>query len=207
MSTFRVMDFAEQVYTTAAQFLAQKGLEKCRGISERDFDALNSLNALKSLYKGAKASLLRMLDDMMMKEFETITNTFIESLKIYASRLELRTPTKYNPVNEYKTLSEETLKLTASKANSTNQSSNIDEKLIYETQVLAVIALLCAEFPNTTQMLLFEKCEVYATDGDDNDNSDGENRIGSFVDILTDVLCAIGHSVSYEMTMGNFINK
>lgn len=198
MPTFR---FAERVYVTAAKFLAQKGLEKYRGISERDFDALNILNALQSLYKGAKAS--RSLDDNMMKEFEAIINAFIEALKIYASRLELRTPTKYNPVNEYKTLSEETLKSTT--ATGAHPPSNIDEKLIYETQVLAVIALLCAEYPNIAQMLLFEKCEAQATDGDDNDYADGANRIGSFVDILTDVLCAIGHSVSHELTRKNLI--
>lgn len=187
--------FAAQVYTAAAKFLAEKGLGKCRGISERDFDTLNSLNALQSLYNGAKTSELRVLDDVKMMELEAITNMFIDALKMYVSPLELRLPTKYNPMSEYKILCDETLKATAVK----DQSSNLDEKLIYETQVLAVIALLCTEFPNATQMLLFKKCETGATDNNDNGDADGENRIGSFVDILTDVLCAIGHSVTFKL--------
>lgn len=172
-------------------------MEKYRGISERDFDTLNSLSVLQSLYNGAKAKQVSLLDDIVLKEFTDITNTLIEGLKIYASRLTQRTPAKYNPINEYKNLSEETLKLTAEMAKRTPASINCDEKLIYETQVLAVIALLCTEFSNATQTLLFDKCENCATDGDENEN--GENRVGSFVDILTDVLCAIGHSVSRRM--------
>lgn len=188
---------SDPIYTTAAEFLTQKGFEKYRGLSERDFDTLNSLSVLQSLYNGAKAKQISLLDDTMLKEFKRISNALIEALKIYASRLTQRTPTKYNPVNEYKTLSEETLKLTAKMAKeapaSTSASIDCDEKLIYETQVLAVIALICTEFENATQTLLFEKCESCATDNDENEQ--GENRVGSFVDILTDVLCAIGHSV------------
>lgn len=191
--------FAEKIYTTAAEFLTQKGFEKYRGISERDFDVLNSLYILQSLYSGAKAKRLNLLDDTIVKEFKAIANAFMEELKLYASRLTLRTPTKYNPINEYKILSEETLKLTAEKAKVTPALINCDEKLVYEAQVLAVIALLCTEFSNVTQILLFEKCEVRASDSDENENMDVENRVGSFVDILTDVLCAIGHSVTYNI--------
>lgn len=188
--------FAEQVYTTAAEFLIQKGFEKYRGISERDFDILNSLSVLQSLYTGAKSKRLNLLDDTMMKEFKFITNTFMEALKRYACRLTQRTPTKYNPINEYKILSEETLKLTAAMAKGKPASTICDEKLIYETQVLAVIALLCTEFSNTAQTLLFEKCENCVSDNENgNENMDGENRVGSFVDILTDILCVIGNSV------------
>lgn len=190
--------FSEQIYETAAEFLTQNGFEKFRGISERDFDTLNSLSVLQSLYNGAKAKQISLLDDILMKQFKGITNTFIEALKAYTSRLTLRTPAKYNPINEFKNLSEETLKLTAEAAKGTpSPSISCDEKLIYETQVLAVIALICTEFSNATQTLLFEKCEDYAADSDANENLHGENRVGSFVDILTDLLCAIGHSVSY----------
>lgn len=174
---------------------------KYRGISERDFDTLNSLSVLQSLYNGAKAKQLSLLDDTMMKEFKGITNALIETLKNYASRLTQRAPTKYNPINEYKTLSEETIKLTDEMAKGIPAPPlNCCEKLIYETQVLAVVAELCTEFTNTTQMLLFEKCEHCAMDSDENENGNGENRVGSFVDTLTDVLCAIGHSVIYEYT-------
>lgn len=173
-------------------------MEKHRGISERDFDTLNSLSTLQSLYNGAKAKRLRLLDNTMAKEFSAIVNTFIEGLKIYTGRLTIRTPTKYNPANEYRILSEEISKLTSSNnTNTADASVNVDEKLIYETQVLAVIALLCTDFPNTTQLLLFEKCEECVADAnaDGDNNMDDENRIGSFVDIFTDVLCTIGHSV------------
>lgn len=197
-------NFAEQIYIPAAEFLTKTGLEKRRGICERDFDTLNILSVLQSLYSGAKAKQLNSLDDTMMREFKLITNAFIETLKMYASRLTQQTPTKYNPINEYKVLSEETLKLTAAKAKNAPASTNCDEKLIYETQVLTVIALLCTEFSNVPQVLLFEKCEDCATDGDENENMDVENRVGSFVDILTDVLCAIGHSVTHKNPI--FIN-
>lgn len=190
--------FAEQVYTTVAEFLTQKGFEKFRGMSERDFDTLNSLSVLQSLYNGAKAKQTSLLDDILMKQFKGITNTFIEALKVYTSRLTLRTPAKYNPINEFKNLSEETLKLAAETAKGTPLTSiSCDEKLIYETQVLAVVALICTEFSNATQTLLFEKCEDCAMESDANENVNGESRVGSFVDILTDLLCAIGHSVSY----------
>lgn len=142
------------------------------------------------MYNGTKAKRLRLLDNDMMKEFIMITTTFIDGLKIYTGRLTLRTPTKYNPATEYKILSDETAK-------QTNHTADIDEKLIYETQVLAVIALLCTDVSNTTHTLLFDKCEELARN-DDDDEMDGANRVGSFVDILTDVLCAIGHSVSID---------
>lgn len=174
-------------------------MEKYRGVSERDFDTLNSLSVLQSLYNSAKAKRLRLLGTDMMNEFKVIANTFIDALKMYASRLTLRTPTKYNPIAEYKILSEETLKLAAEKAKSTPETITIDERLIYETQVLAVIALLCTEFPNATHLLLFEKCEESAVNDNENEEVDGENRTGSFVDVLTDVLCAIGHSVKYNI--------
>lgn len=179
-----------------------KGLEKHRGISERDFDTLNSLSTLHSLYNGAKAKRLRLLDSTMMKEFSSIANTFIEALRIYTGRLILRMPTKYNPANEYRILSEDISKSTAShSSNMPGASINVDEKLIYETQVLAVIALLCTDFPNTTQSLLFEKCEEFVANADDDNDMDDANRIGSFVDILTDVLCTIGHSVCNDLIL------
>lgn len=71
----------------------------------------------------------------------------------------------------------------------------MDEKLIYERQLLAVMALTITEYPDTTQTLLFGKCDEPTTNGDEDDGMGGDNRIGSFVDILADVLCNIGHSV------------
>lgn len=176
----------------AAEFLATKSLERCRGISERDFDTLNSLNALQSIYNGAKSKNLRVLDNNMMKEFTIISNAFIDALRSYASRLSLHTPTKYNAALECKILSEE-----MTKTNITNETTpTLDEKLIYERQMLAVIALLCTDYPNTTHSLLFEKCDEVSANDNDDVEMDGDNRIGSFVDILADVLCNIGHSVS-----------
>lgn len=181
---------------STAEFLTAKGLEKHRGISERDFDTLNSLNTLQSMYNGAKAKRLRQLDSTMMKEFIAIVNVFIEGLKIYTSRLTLRTPTKYNPATEYKLLSDEkSTTVTSNEADTPETTTNLDEKLIFETQVLAVIALICTDFPNATHSVLFDKCEETETNSDEDDEMNGDNRSGSFVDILTDVLCTIGHSV------------
>lgn len=174
------------------------GLEKHRGLSERDFDTLNCLNTLQSIYNGAKSRKLHALDNNMMKEFTAVANTFIDILKMYATRLALRTPTKYNPAAECKNLLEDLSKNTARNnlRDSDNEASekSTSEKLVYERQMLAVIALLCTDFPNTTQSLLFEKCEDSSATEDD--EMDGENRVGSFVDILTDIFCTIGHSVS-----------
>lgn len=182
--------------------MTTNGLEKHRGLSERDFDILNCLNALQAIYNGAKTQRLHALDRNMMKEFTEIINTFIEALKIYASRLPLRAPTKYNPATECKILSEELMKSTAANNNSPDTDSEDsetfnNEKLFYERQMLAVIALLCSDFSNTTQTLLFEKCEEHATGASADDEMDAEQRIGSFVDIFTDILCTIGHSVSF----------
>lgn len=167
-------------------------MERYRGISERDFDTLNSLNALQSIYNGVKSKNLRALDENMMKEFNIISKYFIRDLKNYASKLSLRTPTKYDAAMEFKLLSEE-----MTKTNSTNETMPpLDQKLIYERQMLAVIALLCTDYPNMTHSLLFEKCEEDSANDNDDDEMDGDNRIGSFVDILTEVLSKIGHSVS-----------
>lgn len=151
---------------------------------------------MQSIYNGAKAKKSRVLDNNLMEEVTIITNAFINILRNYAGRLTLQTPTKYNAALESKLISDEMAKTTTSNG-SIPTSTPVDEKLIYERQLLAVIALLCTDFPNTTQSLLFDKCEDSppSNDGAD-DEMDGENRIGSFVDILTDVLCNIGHSVS-----------
>lgn len=127
-----------------------------------------------------------MLESSLMKEFTLITNAFIDELKTYASRLTLRTPTKYDAPSECKQISEETTKTT----------TPVEEKLIYERQMLAVIALLCTDFSNATQLLLFDKCDESPANEGDDDEMDGVNRIGSFADILTDVLYNIGSSVS-----------
>lgn len=182
---------SESENVAAAEFLATRGTEKYRGLSERDFDTLKCLNALQSIYNGAKAKRLRELDTDSIKEITMITNAFIDAMKTYASRLTLRTPTKYNAALECKIISEEMAKTSGSDST----EILVDEKLIYERQLLAVIALLCTDFSNTTHLILFEKCEeASANDGED-DEMDGANRIGSFVDILTDVLYNIGYSV------------
>lgn len=179
--------FSEHTNIPAANFLSKKSLERYRGISERDFDILKCLNVLQSIYNGAKSNRLRTLDDKMMKEFTVIINAFIDALRNYFSRITLRTPTKYNAALECKLLSEDMAK---------TSSTPIDEKLIYERQMLAVIALLCTDFPNTTHSLLFAKCDVPEEKANQDDEMNGESRIGSFVDILADVLCNIGQSVS-----------
>lgn len=200
------MFIAEPSNIPAAKFLTAKGLEKYNGLVERDFDTLNCLNTLQSIYNGAKTQKLRSLDNHMMKEFTNITNAFIDSLKIYASRLAIRTPNKYNPGTESKILSEELAKNTAH--NNLHGSSDghlettlSNEKLIYERQLLAVIAILCTDFQNTTPALLFEKCEDSSSYTAEDDEMDGENRIGSFVDILTDVFCTIGYAVCFEQIL------
>lgn len=175
---------------SASAFIALKSIEKYRGLSERDFDTLKCVNILQSIYNGAKAKGLKALDNNLLKEFTMIINAFIDALKSYTSRLKLRTPTKYNAAMEAKLISEEMAKA------STTNTVLVDEKLIYERQMVAVIALLCTDFPNTTKVLLFEKCEEAPDNENQDDEMDGENRIGSFVDILTDVLYNIGHSVS-----------
>lgn len=197
--------------TSAAEFLTLKALDKNRGQSERDFDTLHYLSVLQSLYNGAKAQKLRLLDNNMMKEFTGIANTIAYALRIYTERLPRRTPTKYNSATEYKILSEQMSKALNSTVPLPNISGApelatcIDEKLIYEQQILAVIALLCTDFSNTSQSILFKKCEDQSTSPDEDIEIDGEQRIGSFVDILTDVLCIIGHSVSQFQSNIHFL--
>lgn len=193
---------AESSNISAASFLIAQGSEKYHGFCERDFYTLNCLNTLQSIYNGAKTQKLRALDTNLMKQFIEIINSFIEALKIYSSRLTLRTPSKYNPATECKILSEELSNKNTNSAYSdenadegSETSTSIDEKLFYERQMLAVISLLCTEFPNITQSLLFEKCEESPAFAAEDDEMDGEKRIGSFVDILTDIFYTIGHSV------------
>ncbi|XP_055300952.1 uncharacterized protein LOC129567734 [Sitodiplosis mosellana] len=191
---------ADPENVAAAEFLATKGTEKYRGLSERDFDTLKHLNTLHSIYNGAKAKKFRVLDNNSMKEIAIITNAFIDALKTYASRLTLRTPTKYNSALECKIISEEMAKATTANGSGSGTTEMlVDEKLIYERQMLAVIALLSTDFPNTTQLFLFEKCEESLSNDDEDDEMDGKNRIGSFVDILTDVLYNIGHSKTLSL--------
>lgn len=205
-----IIHLSEPEHVAAAEFLAIKGTEKYRGLSERDFDTLKCLNALQSIYNGAKAKKSRILNNNLIKEFIIITNAFIDALKTYASRLTLRTPTKYNSALECKIISEEVTKTTTSNGGTSGKTETmsppVDEKLIYERQMLAVIALICTDFPNTTQSLLLEKCEESSPNDGDDDEMDGENRIGSFIDILTDVLYTIGTSVRrFETEKNSFI--
>lgn len=183
-----IMHISEPTNIPAANFLTSKSFERYRGISERDFDILKCLSALQSIYNGAKSNKLQMLDDNMMTEFTVIMNAFITTLKNYGNRLPLRTPTKYDPVLEHKILAEAMTKITISE----------DEKLMYEKQIIAVIALLCTHFSNITRSLLFDKCEA-GSDDDDDDEINGESTVGTFVDILADVLCNIGLSVCLFM--------
>lgn len=192
--------YLDSLNIAATEFLATTCLEKYHGDVERDFGILNCLNELQSIYNDARSKKLRALDNTMAKEFTRITNQFIDALRFYAVRLPLHTPSKYNPALEFKILSDE-----MAKSNNSNGTSlpPADEKLFYERQILAVVALFCTEFPQTTQSLLFEKCERVETtpnymeddaNGDD-DEMDGDNRVGSFIDILIDILSKIGHSV------------
>ncbi|XP_031634094.1 uncharacterized protein LOC116347582 [Contarinia nasturtii] len=174
----------------AADFIAAKGVEKYCGLTERDFDTLKCLNALQSIYNGAKRRRMRVLDTDSVKEIISITNAFIYAMKSYANRLCLRVPTKYDAGLEAKLISDEMAKPTA---------NLIDDKLIYERQILAVISLLCTDFSNVTEIILFEKCEDQETNTDDDDEMDVENRAGSFVDILTDVLFKIGLSKTLSL--------
>lgn len=172
-------------------------MEKYCGLSERDFDTLKHLNALQSIYNGAKARGTHVLDDNSLKEVTIITNSFIDAMKIYASRLTLRVPSKYDAPLECKIVAEEMSKTAASQVSDDSdwKMPPVGEKLIFERQMLAVISLLCTDFPNVTQTLLFEKCEDSDTE---DDKMDGENQMGTFVDMLTDVLDKIGHSVSKD---------
>lgn len=180
---------SEPTNIPAVNFLTSNSLERYRGISERDFDILKCLNALQSIYSGAKSNNLKMLGDNMMSEFTVIMNAFINTLRNYMNQLTLRTPTKYDAALESKLLAEDMTKTTMP----------ADEKLMYEKQMLAVIALLCTHFPDITHTLLLEKCDAGNDDEEEDDvDMNGERRIGSFVDILADVLCNIGQSVCFQ---------
>lgn len=159
---------------TASHFLTEKCSETYQRLSEKDFEMLSNLNVLQSLYNASQLTSEPSLDDDSTAQMLMIAANLIDTLRNYSDRLDMPAPCKYNPTVEYKAL-QETMKRRADTALPT-------EKLVYERQILAVIALFCSEYEHIVESLLFERLDKIQPHLDDkkptahcNDNQPAPN--------------------------------
>lgn len=176
----------------AANFLTSKCMETYQRLSEKDFEVLSNLHVLQSLYNATKTNISPKIDESAKNHIIMITTNLIEILRNYYVEC-LEPPNKYNPSAECKSISDSII------GESPTESSSASEKLVYERQMLAVIALFCADFPIISESLLFDRLEIEQQQIDGEIQQIGvENGNESFIKVITDVLRKIGYSVSFS---------
>lgn len=166
-------------------------METYQRLSEKDFEVLSNLHVLQSLYNATKTNITPKIDESTKKHIIMITTNLIDILRNYFVEC-LEPPNKYNASVECKIIADSIVEAQS------ESSSSGSEKLVYERQMLAVIALFCADFPTISESLLFDWLEIEQQQIDDEiQQMEVQNENESFIKVLTDVLCKIGYSVSF----------
>lgn len=173
------------------------------------------MHALQAIYTSANHTKQYKLDDKTKTQISTQVSELMFVLRSHVDRLEVPPQNRFNPLFEYQRISSSFAGLSVSNNNSTNgvsgvsirQSSVVNqekpmifgEKLIYERQMLAVIALFCENFHGFATSILSDKIEQLQLPAE-NPNNENEMettvRDQTFVDMLADVLTIIGFSVN-----------
>lgn len=136
---------------SASNFLTEKCTETYQRLSEKDFEMLSNLNVLQSLYNASRLTSNPRLDDSTTTQLFLIAANLIDALRSFSDRLDMPAPCKYNSTVEFKAIQEAMTR----PANTAMAS----EKLVYERQILAVIALFCSEYKHIVDSLLFERLD------------------------------------------------
>lgn len=149
---------------------------------------LSNLNVLQSLYNATNLESSARLDEAACSQLLMIATNLVDVLRNYSERLDMSAPCKYNPSIEHKNISEAMVRPT--------KPTPVSEKLVYERQILAVIALFVSDYSHVGESLLFDRLNITNADMGDVEVIDLEYGDVSFIEALTDVLHRIGCSVS-----------
>lgn len=141
----------------------------------------------------------------MKKHITIMTTHLIGVLLNYARQLEVRPFHKYNPSAEHKLISDSVISDVNYQCRTSNipemQKSSktiVSEKLIYERQMIAVIALLCGQHSCILDSLLHDIIDtdlITNAEGEQDENLKTENQHESFMNCLVKILRLIGYAV------------
>lgn len=149
---------------------------------------LSNLNVLQSLYNAARLEAGERLDDAATTQLLMIATNLVDVLRNYAERLDMPAPCKYNPSLEHKNISDAMARPL--------KSASVSEKLVYERQILAVIALFVSDYAHIGESLLFDRMDTIQLAPAEIEVIDVEYGKESFIEALIEVLHRIGCSVS-----------
>lgn len=153
-------------------------------LNQKDATILKHLQYLQMIWNQIDQIKQCRPDEIRIKQIFALAAELIFSLQIYSQQLDLSNFVKYNPTVEYKQLSE------AVRKQELNKCAN--EKLIYESRMLSVLALICNRCASLTKVLFDQLARIDSTEieviTDENE---------CFVDALADILKTIGFAVSF----------
>lgn len=155
--------------------------------SEKNTSLLRHLHNLQSILNQVNATKHSHRDERIMQQICNLIDELKAFLLNYAMRLDLPSYTKYNPTVEFRHLSEAERRKNEALAKSAIKC----EKLIQESRIITIIALLCRTWPILTQALLSRRQPKPSVDGNQNEG-DVEP---SFIETLIEVITAIGFAV------------
>lgn len=177
-------------------------MEILRGVYDKDNEFQNNLHLLQSIYNGTQSIGFSSFDGRTMKQINYIATYLIGVLINYVRQLELKPFNKYNPSAELKIISDNLINDISDKNHLRGIGcqtvsprmirNSVCEKLIYERQMLAVIALLCNQHPCIPNRLL---CEPINIDQLPVSDGVGSKNDCTFMTCIVTILSAMGSAV------------
>lgn len=194
--------FLEKSNKAALNFIASTSMEMLRGFNDKDNEFQNNLHLLQSIYNGTQIIGFSTLNGKTTKQINYIAKYLIGVLMNYVRQLELKPFNKYNPSAELKVISDNLINEISNKNHLREVGcqtisprlikSSACEKLIYECQMLAVIALLCNQHPCIPNILLYEQMNIIQLPASDGMVSESDCSFMTYIDTI---LSAIGSAV------------
>lgn len=201
-SLFTFFFFSEKSDKAAVDFITSTSIEILRGLNDKDNEFQNNLHLLQSIYNETQTIGFTTFDGRTMKQIKYIATYLIGVLMNYVRQLELKPFNKYNPSAELKMISDNLINEMSNKDHLRGVGcqtisprlikSSICEKLIYELQMLAVIALLCNQHPCIPNRLLCEPISINKLPAADGVVSESEC---TFMTCIVTILSTIGSAV------------
>lgn len=188
----------------ASNFIKVTSLDTQKGLNDRDSELQNNLHALQSIYNGSNVTGFPQFDEKTKKHITTIVTYLIGVLLNYVRQLEMRPFNKYNPSAEHRVISDSIINT----SNLNHQCSAlmmptqpkltktpVYEKLMYERQMLAVIALLCSQHSCIANSIMYDQLDIVNISSVEGDMIELEKKNHSFIGCLVHILHFIGYAV------------
>lgn len=201
----------EKSNKAAVDFIASTSMEILRGFNDKDNEFQNNLHLLQSIYNRTQIIGFSTFDGRTMKQINYIATYLIGVLMNYIRELELKPFNKYNPSAELKVISDNSINEIYNKnhlrgvgcqtISSRLIKSSVCEKLIYERQMLAVIALLCNQHPCIPNRLLCEPLNINQLPASDGVVTESGC---TFMTCIVTILSAIGSAVRFLFSFAIF---